>query len=119
MFDLDTKNSLVDLLKSLGRNSEFPSRLVLYRHMMNDKNANYSGTADQNRKLIAYIENAIQNKLHDYLFHYNMYTKEWNAVLRGDYADLFSNLGKATVLKDKDFQQLCRRIKAQNPISFN
>lgn len=52
------------------------------------------------------------NILYDYLFHFNPYTKEWNAFKREDKEKYFNGeLMKNTVLKDAKFSGILKQLK--------
>lgn len=52
-----------------------------------------------------------KDKLYDYFFHYNIYTKEWNAVRRDQSIHyLNGTLKKGEVLKHKDKDVLIKLI---------
>lgn len=50
-----------------------------------------------------------KDNLYDYYLHFNIYTKEWNAVKR-DRSNQYLNgtLGEGEVLKNKDINQLIK-----------
>lgn len=47
---------------------------------------------------------------YDWIFHFNIYTKQWNAVLRDDYKLLFSNSTSDKVLKSGKIETLIEVI---------
>lgn len=57
------------------------------------------------------------NLLYDYLFHFNSYTKEWNAFRREDKEKYFNGeLMKHGVLKSPSFNGLLKELKKQKQI---
>lgn len=51
------------------------------------------------------------NKLHDYVFHYNEYTELWNAIPRELYNEYWSDNKLDGVMKSKDFAVLAEMIR--------
>lgn len=49
-------------------------------------------------------------ELYDYVFHYNPYTKTWNAIPRAQYTEYTNNNELDSVLKSKDFNTLVELI---------
>ena len=50
-------------------------------------------------------------KLYDYLFHYNPYTKLWNAIPRESYTAYWSNRDIEGVLRSKNIKTLMELIQ--------
>lgn len=58
-----------------------------------------------------FTNNKKMENLYDYLFHYNIYTEEWNAFLRDDYNLYMGGLNQnVIVFRDKDMNKLIEKI---------
>lgn len=55
----------------------------------------------------------MNKNLHDWLFHYNIYTNKWEAVKRDNYSELFSG-DKGNVLKSSRIETLIELISKTN-----
>lgn len=53
-------------------------------------------------------------RLNDWIFHYNIYTKQWNAVKRENYGLLFNNVNNEKVLKSPNFEDIVSFIVKTN-----
>ena len=49
--------------------------------------------------------------LYDYFLHYNIYTEEWNAILR-DESSYYLNKNSVVVFSDKDINKLIEKISS-------
>lgn len=45
----------------------------------------------------------VQDKLFNWMFHYNPYTKKWNGFRREEYVNYFNGTGK-DIVADEDYQ---------------
>lgn len=52
--------------------------------------------------------NKKMENLYDYFLHYNIYTEEWNAILREESNKYMS--GKDSIISDKDINKLVEKI---------
>jgi len=50
-------------------------------------------------------------KLYDYFLHYNIYTEEWNAILR-DETNKYMNENDIVIFSDKDVNKLIEKISS-------
>lgn len=57
-----------------------------------------------------FIKNKKMENLYDYFLHYNIYTEEWNAILRTEYNLYLNNSSKIEVISDKDINGLIEKI---------
>lgn len=55
----------------------------------------------------------MSDNLYDYYFHYNIYTKEWNAVPRDKAVHYLNGDLKDEVIKDKDINTLIALIQGK------
>jgi hypothetical protein len=53
------------------------------------------------------------NNLHDWIFHYNVYTSKWEAAKRDNYTDLFSSR-KENILRSSRIETLVEIIRKTN-----
>ena len=60
-----------------------------------------------------FIKNKKMENLYDYLFHYNIYTHEWNAFLRDEH-NLYMGVDNsgAIIYRDKDINKLIEKISS-------
>lgn len=56
-----------------------------------------------------FIKNKKMENLYDYFLHYNIYTEEWNAILRTE-CSTYLNSDSAEMLKDKNLDTLIEKI---------
>ncbi len=64
-----------------------------------------------------FIKNKKMENLYDYFLHYNIYTEEWNAILRTEY-NTYLNSGKTEVIKDKDINVLIEKITSLETVKI-
>ena len=64
-----------------------------------------------------FIKNKKMENLYDYFLHYNIYTEEWNAILRTEYNTYLSS-GKTEVIKDKDINVLIEKITSLETVKI-
>lgn len=57
-----------------------------------------------------FIKKNNMENLYDYFLHYNIYTEEWNAVLRSESNKYMGGLENVIVLSDKDINKLIEKI---------
>lgn len=57
-----------------------------------------------------FINNNNMENLYDYFLHYNIYTKEWNAILRNE-CNKYMN-GDNVVFSDEDINKLIEKISS-------
>ena len=50
--------------------------------------------------------------LYDYFLHYNMYTEEWNAILRNESNQYMGGVKDVIVFSDKDINKLIEKISS-------
>ena len=65
-----------------------------------------------------FLKNKKMENLYDYFLHYNIYTEEWNAILRTEY-NTYLNGGKTEVIKDKDIKGLIEKITSLETVKIN
>jgi len=58
-----------------------------------------------------FIKNKNMEKLYDYFLHYNIYTEEWNAILR-DETNKYMNENDIVIFSDKDVNKLIEKISS-------
>ena len=56
-----------------------------------------------------FIKNKKMENLYDYFLHYNIYTEEWNAILRTE-CSTYLNSDSTEILKDKNLDTLIEQI---------
>ena len=49
--------------------------------------------------------------LHNYVFHYNIYTKTWAAIPRENYVDYWSDYNHPNILRAKDINDLISLVQ--------
>lgn len=54
------------------------------------------------------------SNLHDWIFHYNVYTKKWEGVIRDNYAKLFSDQNSNDILRSSKIETLIEIIEKTN-----
>ena len=60
-----------------------------------------------------FIEDKKMENLYDYFLHYNIYTKEWNAILRNESNQYMSGINRDTIIfADKDINKLIEKISS-------
>ena len=59
-----------------------------------------------------FIKNKKMENLYDYFLHYNIYTEEWNAILRDESNQYMGGIKDATVFTDKDINKLIEKISS-------
>ena len=64
-----------------------------------------------------FLKNKKMENLYDYILHYNIYTEEWNAILRTEYNTYLSS-GKTEVIKDKDIKGLIEKITSLETVKI-
>jgi len=64
-----------------------------------------------------FLKNKKMENLYDYFLHYNIYTEEWNAILRTEYNTYLSS-GKTEVIKDKDINVLIEKITSLETVKI-
>jgi hypothetical protein len=64
-----------------------------------------------------FLKNKKMENLYDYFLHYNIYTEEWNAILRTEY-NTYLNSGKTEVIKDKDINVLIEKITSLETVKL-
>jgi len=57
-----------------------------------------------------FIENKKIENLYDYFLHYNIYTKEWNAILRTESNRYMGGVEDVVVFSNKDINKLIEKI---------
>ena len=57
-----------------------------------------------------FIENKKIENLYDYFLHYNIYTKEWNAILRTESNKYMGGVEDVVVFSNKDINKLIEKI---------
>ena len=57
-----------------------------------------------------FIENKKIENLYDYFLHYNIYTKEWNAILRTESNKYMGGIEDVIVFSSKDINKLIEKI---------
>lgn len=59
-----------------------------------------------------FIKNKNMENLYDYFLHYNMYTEEWNAILRNESNQYMGGVKDVIVFSDKDINKLIEKISS-------
>ena len=59
-----------------------------------------------------FIKNNKMENLYDYFLHYNIYTEEWNAILRNESNQYMGGVKDAVVFTDKDINKLIEKISS-------
>ena len=57
-----------------------------------------------------FIENKKIENLYDYFLHYNIYTEEWNAILRTESNKYMGGIEDVVVFSSKDINKLIEKI---------
>jgi len=58
-------------------------------------------------------DNKKMENLYDYFLHYNIYTEEWNAILRNESSQYMNGVNRDTVIfADKDINKLIEKINS-------
>lgn len=65
-----------------------------------------------------FLKNKKMENLYDYFLHYNIYTEEWNAILRTEYNLYLNGKNNAEVLKDKDINILIEKITSLETVKL-
>ena len=60
------------------------------------------------------IQEDKESSLYNFVFHYNHYTKLWNAIPRESYLSYWSSISDETVLKSRSFSTLIELIQRTN-----
>lgn len=61
----------------------------------------------------SFIENKKMENLYDYFFHYNIYTEEWNAILRDETTKYMGGgVENGVIFSDKDINKLIEKISS-------
>ena len=59
-----------------------------------------------------FIKNKKMENLYDYFLHYNIYTEEWNAILRDESNQYMGGIKDVAVFTDKDINKLIEKISS-------
>jgi len=59
-----------------------------------------------------FINKTNMENLYDYFLHYNIYTEEWNAILRSESNKYMGGVENAVVVSDKDINKLIEKISS-------
>lgn len=65
-----------------------------------------------------FLKNKKMENLYDYFLHYNIYTEEWNAILRTEYNLYLNGENKTEVLRDKDINGLIEKITSLETVKI-
>jgi hypothetical protein len=65
-----------------------------------------------------FLKNKKMENLYDYFLHYNIYTEEWNAILRTEYNLYLNGENNAEVLRDKDINGLIEKITSLETVKI-
>jgi len=65
-----------------------------------------------------FIKNNKMENLYDYFLHYNIYTEEWNAVLRSESNKYMAGIEQISILTDKDINRLIEKIGSLETIDI-
>lgn len=57
--------------------------------------------------------NITNNKLYDYVFHFNTYEKMWNAIPREKYTNYWNNFKCPGILRNVDINELIKQINGK------
>jgi hypothetical protein len=57
-----------------------------------------------------FIKNTKMENLYDYFLHYNIYTEEWNAILRNESNKYMGGVENAIIFSNKDINKLIEKI---------
>jgi hypothetical protein len=64
-----------------------------------------------------FIKNKKMENLYDYFLHYNIYTEEWNAILRTEYNQYLNSGCKAEIISDKTIDGLITKITSLETVN--
>jgi hypothetical protein len=56
----------------------------------------------------------MENKLQDYVFHYNVYNELWSAIPRDRYMKYWNDIECPGIIKDVNINNLIKKIKNDN-----
>ena len=59
-----------------------------------------------------FIKNKKMENLYDYFLHYNIYTEEWNAILRNETNQYMGGVKDVVIFTDKDINKLIEKISS-------
>jgi hypothetical protein len=59
-----------------------------------------------------FIKNNKMENLYDYFLHYNIYTEEWNAILRNESNQYMGGTKDVIVFTNKDINKLIEKISS-------
>ena len=60
-----------------------------------------------------FIKDKKMENLYDYFLHYNIYTEEWNAILRNESSQYMNGVNRDTaIFADKDINKLIEKINS-------
>lgn len=59
-----------------------------------------------------FIKNKNMENLYDYFLHYNIYTEEWNAILRTESNQYMGGVKDVVLFVDKDINKLIEKINS-------
>jgi len=59
-----------------------------------------------------FIKNKNMENLYDYFLHYNIYTEEWNAILRTESNQYMGGVKDVVLFTDKDINKLIEKINS-------
>lgn len=65
-----------------------------------------------------FLKNKKMENLYDYFLHYNIYTEEWNAILRTEYNLYLNGENNTEVLRDKDINGLIEKITSLETVKL-
>lgn len=65
-----------------------------------------------------FLKNKKMENLYDYFLHYNIYTEEWNAILRTEYNLYLNGENNTEVLRDKDINGLIEKITSLETVKI-
>lgn len=59
-----------------------------------------------------FIKNKNMENLYDYFLHYNIYTEEWNAIMRHESNQYMGGVKDVVLFSDKDINKLIEKINS-------
>jgi|688.fasta_scaffold588677_3 hypothetical protein len=59
-----------------------------------------------------FVKNKKMENLYDYFLHYNIYTEEWNAILRNETNQYMGGVKDVVIFTDKDINKLIEKISS-------
>lgn len=59
-----------------------------------------------------FIKNKKMENLYDYFLHYNIYTEEWNAILRNESNRYMGGVEDVVIFSNKDINKLIEKISS-------